>query len=282
MGTKLLALLDGTLADPALPIVRADDDGVTRGDGIYVALLVVDAQPRDLDAHLARFAVSADKLELPAPDEAGFRRATDALLEAWNWKADREAVLRFFWTRGPEGTSEPNAWAIIAPLDEALRRQRSAGVRVMLLDRGFEPVPVENQPWLLPGAKSLSYAVNMAAKRYARERGAEDVVFYSPSGRLLEGPTCSVVLDIDGVLHTPPFEAILRSITVQTLFQQAPAEGLDVQFSVLDRSDFERCRGAWLLSSTRVLTRITHVDGHPLPASLLDSTLKRMLGVPSR
>ena len=98
----------------------------------------------------------------------------------------------------------------------------------------------------------------------------------------MEGPTCSVVLDIDGVLHTPPFEAILRSITVQTLFQQAPAEGLDVQFSVLDRSDFERCRGAWLLSSTRVLTRITHVDGHPLPASLLDSTLKRMLGVPSR
>ncbi|WP_341728128.1 aminotransferase class IV [Brooklawnia sp.] len=281
MVKKMLALLDGTLVDPAQPIVRADDEGVLRGDGVFEALLVVEAQMRDLDAHLARLAVSAAMLELPDPDEAGFRRAGEALVGRWDWHAEREATLRFVWTRGPEGAGRPNAWALLSPLDEVTRRQRATGVQVLLLDRGFEPEQVESLPWLLPGAKSLSYAINMAAKRHAHQQGADDVVFCSPSGKLLEGPTCSVVLDIDGVLHTPPVEGVLRSITVQTLARQAPAAGLELCFSPLERSDFARCRGAWLLSSTRILSRITQADGDRLPASLLDSTLKRVLGVPS-
>lgn len=279
MATKLLASLDGTLLDPTQPILRADDEGVLRGDGVFEALLAVNARPRDLDAHLARMAVSAARLDLPTPDEAGFRRATEALIAAWQWRTEPEATVRFFWTRGPEGADRPSAWAMISPLDEVARRQRATGVRVLLLDRGFEPELVENLPWLLPGAKSLSYAINMAAKRHAHEKGADDVVFCSPSGKLLEGPTCSVLLDIDGVLFTPPVEGILRSITVQTLARQAPEAGLELRFSELQRSDFRRCRGAWLVSSTRLLTRITQLDDRPLPASLLDSALKRLLGV---
>lgn len=283
MAVLLIALLDGTLVDPAQPIVRADDQGVVRGDGVFDALLAVRGRARDLDPHLERLAQSARMLDLPAPDEAGYRRAVDAVLAAWDWAAHPEAVLRMILTRGPEGTAgEPNGWVMAAPLDAASRRQRSEGVRVLLLDRGFEGSEIADLPWLLPGAKSLSYGINMAAKRYAVANGADDVIFRAPSGKLLEGPTSSVVLDLDGVLVTPPLDGILRSITIEELVNGAPAAGLEVRIQELHRDDLGRCRGAWLLSSGRILARVTHVDGQELPSSPLDVRLSRLLGVPWR
>ena len=281
MAVLLIALLDGTLVDPAQPIVRADDQGVVRGDGVFDALLAVRGRARDLDPHLERLAQSARMLDLPAPDEAGYRRAVDAVLAAWDWAAHPEAVLRMILTRGPEGTAgEPNGWVMAAPLDAASRRQRSEGVRVLLLDRGFEGGEIADLPWLLPGAKSLSYGINMAAKRYAVANGADDVIFRAPSGKLLEGPTSSLVLDLDGVLATPPLDGILRSITIEELVNGAPAAGLEVRIQELHRDDLGRCRGAWLLSSGRILARVTHVDGQELPSSPLDVRLSRLLGVP--
>ena len=100
--------------------------------------------------------------------------------------------------------------------------------------------------------------------------------------KLLEGPTSSVVLDLDGVLVTPPLDGILRSITIEELVNGAPAAGLEVRIQELHRDDLGRCRGAWLLSSGRILARVTHVDGQELPSSPLDVRLSRLLGVPWR
>lgn len=120
----------------------------------------------------------------------------------------------------------------------------------------------------------------MAAKRYAVNNGADDVIFTTPSGTLLEGPTSSVVLDLDGELVTPPLDGILRSITITDLLEACSAEGLTMRLAPLHVDDFARCRGAWLLSSGRILARITHIDGSELPRSPLDETLVRMLDVP--
>ena len=81
-------------------------------------------------------------------------------------------------------------------------------------------------PWLLGGAKTLSYAVNMAALRYAAAQGADDVVFVSLDGQVLEGPTSTVVWSTDGVLHTPPPETgILPGTTMARLFARAAEAG---------------------------------------------------------
>ena len=118
MTIRMLALLDGTLVDPATPIVRADDQGVVRGDGVFDALLASFGRAHHLDEHLARLAASARILQLPAPDDAGYRRAVAAILAAWDWDDEPEAVLRTIMTRGPEGLDEPNGWVMAAPLDE--------------------------------------------------------------------------------------------------------------------------------------------------------------------
>lgn len=275
----LLALLDGTLADIASPLVRADDLGVVRGDGVFDATLVRRGAVRDREEHLDRLERSAAILQLPAPDRAGYGRAIDALVAAWDFDAAPEALIRLVLTRGPEGGGEPTAFAMMLPLSPAAIAERDRGVSITLLGRGHDGDEVAAMPWLLPGAKSLSYSINMAAKRHAVAHGFDDVVFVAPSGQLLEGPTSTLVVDRGGRLATPPQDGILASITLDHLLRDAPAAGLEVAFEPMEPADLRAADGAWLLSSGRLLAAITAVDGEPMPRSPLDAALRRVLDV---
>ncbi|GAA3597917.1 aminotransferase class IV [Agrococcus terreus] len=275
----LLALLDGTLADIASPLVRADDLGVVRGDGVFDATLVRRGAVRDREEHLDRLERSAAILQLPAPDRAGYGRAIDALVAAWDFGAAPEALIRLVLTRGPEGGGEPTAFAMMLPLSPAAIAERDRGVSITLLGRGHDGDEVAAMPWLLPGAKSLSYSINMAAKRHAVAHGFDDVVFVAPSGQLLEGPTSTLVVDRGGRLATPPQDGILASITLDHLLRDAPSAGLEVAFEPMEPADLSAADGAWLLSSGRLLAAITAVDGEPMPRSPLDAALRRVLDV---
>ncbi|GGA75502.1 4-amino-4-deoxychorismate lyase [Pseudoclavibacter endophyticus] len=290
--SRLLALLDGSLIDPATPIVHADDLGVVRGDGVFETLLAIDGEPRDLEPHLERLAASAKLLSLPVPDAAGYRRAIAAVLGAWPWADAQEALVRIVQTRGrdvgrgpgseldPPDAGGPGGWALAFPLSPAVVRQRSAGVRVLLLDRGFEGDEIAPLPWLLPGAKTLSYGVNMAAGRYAAANGADDAIFVSPSGNILEGPTSGVVVDLDGELVTPPLAGILDSITVAHLRREGPAAGLALRTREVTRQELLAARGAWLLSSGRIAAPVVSIDGEPFRVSPLHERLAAVLRVP--
>ena len=158
MTTRMIALLDGSIVDPAQPIVRGDDDGVLRGDGVFDALLAINGVPRDVDDHLDRLSRSASLLGMAAPDAAGYRRGLDALMQAWDWEASAECVVRFIHTRGPAGGS-PFGWVLAAPVPAEMMRQREEGVKVLLLDRGFEGTAIAHQPWLL-GRLPVQAALN--------------------------------------------------------------------------------------------------------------------------
>lgn len=277
---QMVALLDGSLVDPDVPLLRADDLGVVRGDGVFDVAFCRDGGVPNLAAHLDRLEASARILNLPAPDRDGYTRAVNALTEAWDWEANPEAIVRLVETRGSELGGDPTCWAMMMPLPEAIYRDRHEGVRVVVLDRGFEAEETVELPWLLPGAKSLSYGINMAAQRWALEHGADDALFVTPSGRLLEGPTSTLLVDLDGRLQTPQQEGILASTTLRRLMDAGASEGVTVEFADLDRSVLDRVDGAWLLSSGRLLAPITEVDGNAIPRSPRHEQLARILEVP--
>ncbi|HEY0639173.1 MAG TPA: aminodeoxychorismate lyase [Pseudonocardiaceae bacterium] len=273
---RVLAMLDGSLADPDRPLLRADDLGVQRGDGVFETVLVVDGRPRKLDAHLERLARSAALLDLPEPDRAAWRRCAAAACAAWD--GPPEMVLKLVLTRGVDGTGVPTAFALGTPVPELVLRQRREGVRVLALDRGYEAGTGERAPWLLIGAKSLSYATNMAAQRYARAHDADDVLFVSSDGWVLEAATASVVVAHGSVLRTPPATAgLLPGTTQQQLFEAAEEAGWVTKVEPLRLDDVLSADGAWLVSSVRQLALIRSVDGRPLRASTHDATLRELL-----
>ena len=121
---RVLAFLDGTLADPEAAHLRVDDLGLLRGDGVFETILVVDGQPRELRPHLERLARSAAMLDLPEPDLAVWERAARTVID--NWSGPTEIALKLVYTRGIDGDPEakPFGFALGVEIDEKVQAVR--------------------------------------------------------------------------------------------------------------------------------------------------------------
>jgi len=278
----------GRVADASQPQLMATDLGATRGDGVFESLLAVGGRPRKIQAHLTRLAGSARLLELDIPAEDAWRRAVETAIREFRGQdpaaaaaggaAQDEVVVKLIVTRGPEGAAAPTCWVQASAPAAAGRRQRQTGIDVILLDRGYDSEVGERAPWLLLGAKTLSYAVNMAALRYAHRQGADDVIFTSADGRVLEGPTSTVLLahletaddGAGGVrtirrLITPQLDSgILPGTSQGALFTAAKAAGWELGYGPLEPKDLLDADAVWLISSIRLLAPVNHIDGQEI------------------
>ncbi|MEY9778519.1 aminodeoxychorismate lyase [Arthrobacter sp. MW3 TE3886] len=278
----------GRVADASQPQLMATDLGATRGDGVFESLLAVGGRPRKIQAHLTRLAGSARLLELDIPAEDAWRRAVETAIREFRGQepaegaaggtGQDEVVVKLIVTRGPEGAAAPTCWIQASAPAAAGRRQRETGIDVILLDRGYDSEVGERAPWLLLGAKTLSYAVNMAALRYAHRQGADDVIFTSADGRVLEGPTSTVLLahletSDDGAggvrtvrrLITPQLDSgILPGTSQGALFTAAKAAGWELGYGPLEPKDLLDADAVWLISSIRLLAPVNHIDGQEI------------------
>jgi 4-amino-4-deoxychorismate lyase len=282
----VVVTLDGELHDPSAPLLFADDLAAVRGDGIFETVLVRDGRPCLLEAHLARLTQSARMTDLPAPDLPRWRAAVAAGVERWCTDGGAEGVLRLVYSRGRESGSPPTAFATIGELPARVAGARRKGVAALTLDRGLPADGAADIPWLLAGAKTLSYAVNMAALRHAEHHGAGDVIFVSTDGYVLEGPRSTVVIatELDGnlaLLTPPPWYPILRGTTQQALFEVARNKGYDCDYRALRPADLFAAQGVWLVSSITLAARVHTLDGkllRPAPmasefAELVDAAI---------
>lgn len=242
-----------------------DDLGVSRGDGVFETIGVFDGAAHAVEPHLRRLEQSAAMMDLPVPHRAQLR---SAIVRAVAELPRGTASLKLVLTRGREGGTRPSAWIVATPIPQGFP-ERESGVRVALLDRGLASDVAARAPWLLVGAKSLSYAVNMAALREARRRGADDVIFTSTDGFVLEGPTSSLVVRRgEQFLTTPSSAGILAGTTQADLFAALRDAGHDVEERLLRPEELRGAEGIWLLSSVRLAVPVTQIDGEAVPFSV--------------
>lgn len=269
--TGVILTLDGEAHPPGAPLLHADDLAAVRGDGIFETLLVRDGRACLVGSHLQRLTQSAKMMDLPEPDLAAWRTAIDEAARRWAAGTSDEGAMRLIYTRGREGGSAPTAYVMVNPVPERVTAVRRDGLSAMTLDRGLPARGADAMPWLLAGAKTLSYAVNMAALRHAARHNAGDVIFISSDGYILEGPRSTVVIaaepGADGnpcLLTPPPWYPILRGTTQQALFEVARAKGYDCDYRALRVADLHAAQGIWLVSSMTLAARVHTLDGRRL------------------
>jgi 4-amino-4-deoxychorismate lyase len=275
---RVVAILGVGVVPAQTPILRADDLGAVRGDGIFETLHVRDGKPWLLDEHLARMARSAALLGLDLPGEAALRGLVDQVVAAW--PATREGSLRVICTRGGEDGGPVTVFATVSIVGEALRRARHHGVAAVTAPLGVPADLRADAPWLLGGAKTLSYAVNMASLRWAASVGADDVLWTSTDGYVLEAPTSTLVWLAGDTLCTVPAErtGILPGTTARWLLNHAADLGWRTDERMITPDSLVDVDGAWLTSSVRGVAAVRSVDGRDVTPSPFTPKIRELLG----
>lgn len=262
MSLLALAVSGRGLVPPDEPVVRADDEALLRGRAAFETLRVYGATPFRLEAHLDRLEASAASIGLPAVERREVEELAAAVLPA---RDGPDAVLRLVWTAGP-AEGPPTGLALLSAVPEWIEEARARGARAVSLLGVRAAVP-----WLLPGVKSTSYAVNMAAEAEARRRDADEAIFVDPDDYVLEGTVTNVWWRCDQTLFTPALDlGILAGVTRATLVELAPSCGYDVKEGAFLLDDLLDADEAFTSSSVREVMPLVEVDGVALgrgPAS---------------
>lgn len=256
-----------SVADASAAHLRVDDLSAQRGDGIFETMLVVEGLRQQEAWHFDRFVKSARALDLPEPGWQLWKSALDTVIEDFRNAnpAARVFGVRYVLSRGIDGADRPHGWVSTVPIPDSYAAQADAGLAVTGLDAGFDAYLGAAAPWLLQGAKTLSYAGRMAATRYAKKGGFDEALFFSHDGLALEFPTANLIVARDRRLMTPAPEAgLLHGTTQRAIFLRARAIGWACDYVDLRRGDIEAADGAWIVSSIRTAMPVIRLDDSEL------------------
>lgn len=232
------ASIDGVLCDARTATIPVYDDGLLRGDGAFEYLRCYAGRPFTLTEHLERMARTCALIRLPFP-RAQLEAEIAALLA---WAGPVSADLRLVLTRG--------------------------GRRLLFLEPSPPRPPVRPPARVsfvtdvpravLIGAKTLSYAGNMLARRIAEERGFDEALLTTPDGHVMEVQQATFFwVTPQGELCTPPlYEGILDSITRRVVMKR-----LAVAERVCRTADALSAQEAFLAGSAREIHPVGVIEG---------------------
>lgn len=239
--------------------VSIRDRGFTSGDGVFETIKVISGEPFALTRHLTRLGNSARLVGLPQPEADFLRKAIAATLAANADLVNPMGRLRITLTAGDSSStaSVPSRGAASTLVITAdAQRPHPASVSVVTVSWRH------NDQGPLVGAKTTSYADNLAVLESVRGRGADEALMADTAGRVCEATTANVILGVAGELITPTLATgCLPGVTRALLIEW----GLVTERDFL-LADIDEISELLLSSSTRNMIPAASLDSRTLVA----------------
>lgn len=245
--------VNGQQIDSAAPSIAALDHGVTVGDGVFETCRVVDGVPFALRRHARRLDRSMAGLGLPAADhrliEAGIRAVLAGEPIAYGrlrytvtggagpLGSDRgTSPLTYIVAAGPQPPNPDTAKLVVVPW-------------------------TRNEHGATAGLKTTSYAENVVALAFAKDRGGVEALFANTAGNLCECTGSNVFVVVDGEILTPDLASgPLAGVTRELVIEWCRQEGLTVRVEPLPMSILEQAEEAFITSSTKDVLAVHAID----------------------
>lgn len=255
----LQAWVDGSLVPVEVATVSVNDRGLRAGEGVFETMRAYDGHVFRLDAHLERLRGGATELDVDPPPARRLADAVRATVTANRPALGADAAVRLTLTAGR-----------IDPATPIPGRPLGAPTVVVTSHPLAPPADAADAVTVsfareLAHLKALSYLVAVAARREARQRGADEALLTDAAGRPLEGSGSNLFAVVEGTLVTPPLEAgLLAGVTRAVVLELAADAGLDVAVRLLTAQELVGADEAFLTSSTRELVTLRSVDGRTI------------------
>jgi branched-chain amino acid aminotransferase len=246
--------VDGALVAADDATVSVFDHGLTVGDGVFETLKAVEGVPFAVRRHIDRLRRSAFGLGLRVPyDDDELRVAIDSVLAT---HADLPlARVRVTVTGGSSplgserGEAGPTVVVAVGTMAEAAPSTAVCTV----------PWP-RNERGAMAGIKTTSYAENVVALKYAKDRGCTEAIFATTTRLLCEGTGSNVFAVIDGRLVTPPLASgCLAGVTRDLVLEVTDAAEEDIPMEAFHAAD-----EVFLTSTGRDVQPVHRVDDRGL------------------
>jgi D-alanine transaminase len=256
---------NGILVAPADASVSVLTPALYGAYGVYESLQVVDGSPFEEAGHLRRLARSAEILALPLPADLGtFHHWIAEVLAANGVPA---CTLRIFVV-GPENGGE--AVAYIWPQAQPVYPQE-------YYVGGVSAITFEGCRYL-PQAKSLNSLVSFLAQRAARAAGVHEGLLCR-DGYLTEGSNSNLFALVDGVVMTPPAQAVLAGVTRDLVIALAAANGIPFREEPLPLAATARWTECLITSTSRHVMPVTTVDGKPVGDGRVGPVTRKLMAL---
>ena len=212
--------LDGIVTDPALMVLPFDDHMVHRGHGIFDTAGLVNGKIYDLEAHLDRFLLSAERSKLRvSPLRADMR---DIIVKTTAASGRRDGSIRYWLSSGPGSLeltpaagSEPGFFVMVFAGLVYPDRWLTQGVKVMTTT-----YPIKAPIYAI--TKATNYLPNVLMQMEAKEKGFDNGVFIDEDGNVGESSNMNVAfVTKGGILAHPKFDHILAGCTSIRLLELA-------------------------------------------------------------
>src|SRR6188508_1023994 len=214
--------LGGIVTDPALMVIPFDDHIVHRGHGIFDTAGLVDGKIYDLEAHLDRFLLSAERSKLRLPGSRA--EMTDIIVQTAAASGRRDGSIRYWLSSGPGSLeltpargAEPGFFVMIFAGLSYPERWYTEGLRVMTTT-----YPIKAPLYAI--TKATNYLPNVLMQMEAKEKGFDNGVFIDEDGNVGESSNMNVAfVTRHGILVHPKFDHILSGCTSLRLLELARA-----------------------------------------------------------
>jgi branched-chain amino acid aminotransferase len=264
--------VNGNFFEPQDAVISVFDAGFLLGDGLFESLRASEGVPYMLDRHIMRLFSGAADLEfekMPSREiiiEQVYRTLQRAELP--------DAYVRVTITRGcgGMGLAPPPGppTVVITALPAPPRADVQQGLRVTLLEKHGEHSPK---------AKSTSWQQAVLARRRTDRVGADEGIYVSDRGLVLEGVTSNVFVVDQNRLLTPCVSESLPGITRSRLLELARGAGLTVLESSLEVNVLMNAEEVFVTNAVQGLRSVYEVDGRAIGSQGSEGIFTALVGL---
>ncbi|MFA4884407.1 MAG: aminotransferase class IV [Desulfotomaculaceae bacterium] len=252
----MLWYVNGDLLPAEKARLSVDDRGFLHGLGLFETILVYEGRPALLKHHLERLEASARELGLQMPVDWEPVKAVEAVIRAGNIV---HGAIRLTVTAGPEGGSPG---VVVAPRPHHPHHAEDCrrGWRASLIPwRRYPQNPIYRH-------KTLNFAENMLARRWAHSSGYDEGLFENTDGHITEGTVTNLfVFDNGNRLCTPPVkDGLLPGVVRRVVLELARGNGIPAIETSLLPEDLFHIREAFLTNSLLGIMPLVKIEGHTL------------------